>query len=306
MRREDPAFKIKNANLPVLILHLKTTDLHQVKMQLAARINQIPDFFAHTPVALGLAEIANIDLIPDFADLLTFMRTNRMNAIGIMGGSAAQQDAAIMAGLGVIPEPPPRPSPSTPTTPTTSASPSEADVTTEIKTEVETKAGAESETAAAMPPPQSPPQSSPPPQPMQQPDLPGLEVEEKSPKTVQNLHASAEMRPTLVIDKPVRTGQRIYAEGGNLVVLAIVNAGAELIADGDIHIYAPLRGRALAGARGNTAARIYVQSMEAELVAVAGYFQVFDEGIPDSVRGKFSQISLEGERVIVAPMASMR
>lgn len=300
MRREDPAFKIKNANLPVLILHLKTTDLHQVKMQLAARINQIPDFFAHTPVALGLAEIANIDLIPDFADLLTFMRTNRMNAIGIMGGSAAQQDAAIMAGLGVIPEPPPRPSPTTP------ASPSGADVTAEIKTEVETKAGEEAETAAALPPTQSSPPPQPMQQPTQQPDLPGLDIEEKSPKTAQNLHASAEMRPTLVIDKPVRTGQRIYAEGGNLVVLAIVNAGAELIADGDIHVYAPLRGRALAGARGNTAARIYVQSMEAELVAVAGYFQVFDEGIPDSVRGKFSQISLEGERVIVVPMASMR
>jgi septum site-determining protein MinC len=114
------------------------------------------------------------------------------------------------------------------------------------------------------------------------------------------------MRPTLIIDKPVRTGQRIHAEGANLVVLAIVNAGAELIADGDIHIYAPLRGRALAGAHGNTAARIYAQSMEAELVAIAGYFQVFDEGIPDAVRGKFSQVYLDGERVVVTPLTSKR
>jgi septum site-determining protein MinC len=110
----------------------------------------------------------------------------------------------------------------------------------------------------------------------------------------------------LIIDKPVRTGQRIHAEGANLVVLAIVNAGAELIADGDIHIYAPLRGRALAGARGNTAARIYVQSMEAELVAIAGYFQVFDEGIPDEIRGKFSQVYLDGEKVVIKPMSSKR
>jgi septum site-determining protein MinC len=79
-----------------------------------------------------------------------------------------------------------------------------------------------------------------------------------------------------------------------------------LIADGDIHIYAPLRGRALAGAHGNTAARIYVQSMEAELVAIAGLFQVFDEGIPEDVRGKFSQIYLDGEKVVVKAMSSRR
>jgi len=107
---------------------------------------------------------------------------------------------------------------------------------------------------------------------------------------------------TLVIDKPVRTGQRIHAVDANLVVLASVNAGAELIADGDIHVYAPLRGRALAGARGNTGARIFAQVMEAELVSIAGLFQVFEDGIPDAVRGKPAQVYLEGERVVIQPL----
>ncbi len=116
----------------------------------------------------------------------------------------------------------------------------------------------------------------------------------------------APLRPSLIIDKPVRAGQRIHAEGADLVVLAIVNAGAELIADGDIHVYAPLRGRALAGARGNKEARIYVQAMEAELVSIAGLYQVFEEGVPPDIHGKPAQVYLDGERVELRALAPMR
>lgn len=109
-------------------------------------------------------------------------------------------------------------------------------------------------------------------------------------------------RPTMVIDKPVRTGQRIYAEGANLVVLAIVNAGAELIADGDIHVYAPMRGKALAGAQGNEAACIFVNSMEAELLSIAGCFKLFEEGIPENVRAKPARVHLDGSRLLIQPL----
>lgn len=85
-------------------------------------------------------------------------------------------------------------------------------------------------------------------------------------------HSSAAM----VIDKPLRSGQRIYARGGDLVVLAMVSAGAEVIADGNIHIYAPLRGRALAGAQGDQKARIFTTSFEAELVSIGGVYRTFE------------------------------
>jgi len=114
--------------------------------------------------------------------------------------------------------------------------------------------------------------------------------------------ALTQPKPTLVIDKPVRTGQRIYAEGASLVVLAIVNAGAELIADGDIHVYAPMRGKAIAGARGNEAARIFVNSMEAELLSIAGCFKVFEEGIPENVRSKPARVHLDGSRLLIEPL----
>lgn len=100
--------------------------------------------------------------------------------------------------------------------------------------------------------------------------------------------------PTLVIDRPLRSGQQAYARGGDLVVLAAVNAGAEVIADGSIHIYAPLRGRALAGASGATEARIFTTRFEAELVSIAGVYRTFEAGIPEKLAGRPAQIRLSG------------
>ena len=100
--------------------------------------------------------------------------------------------------------------------------------------------------------------------------------------------------PTLVIDRPLRSGQQAYARGGDLVVLAAVNAGAEVIADGSIHIYAPLRGRALAGASGATEARIFTTRFEAELVSIAGVYRTFESGIPEKLAGRPAQIRLSG------------
>lgn len=98
--------------------------------------------------------------------------------------------------------------------------------------------------------------------------------------------------PTMVIDRPLRSGQQVYARGSDLVVLAAVNAGAEVIADGSIHIYAPLRGRALAGARGETGARIFTTRFEAELVSIAGVYRTFEAGVPGDLAGKPVQVQL--------------
>ena len=98
--------------------------------------------------------------------------------------------------------------------------------------------------------------------------------------------------PTRVVDRPLRSGQQVYARGGDLVVLAAVNAGAEVIADGSIHIYAPLRGRALAGASGATGARIFTTRFEAELVSIAGVYRTFEAGVPGELAGKPAQVQL--------------
>jgi septum site-determining protein MinC len=97
---------------------------------------------------------------------------------------------------------------------------------------------------------------------------------------------------TVTVKQPVRGGQVIYAQRADLVVLAPVNAGAQVIADGHVHVYGPLRGRALAGAQGMADARVFCQSLEAELLSVAGQYLLADE-IPVDRRGKPTQIFVE-------------
>lgn len=120
------------------------------------------------------------------------------------------------------------------------------------------------------------------------------------------LPPATEPMPALIVDAPVRAGQRIYARGRDLVVTAVVNSGAELIADGSIHVYAPLRGRALAGASGNPEARIFALSMEAELVSIAGTYRTFEDGLPSSLKQKPVQVRLSGDRIDLAPLLEFR
>ena len=112
----------------------------------------------------------------------------------------------------------------------------------------------------------------------------------------------AAARTTLIVDKPLRSGQRVYAKGSDLVVLAVVSHGAEVIADGNIHVYAPLRGRALAGAMGDTGARIFSTCMEPQLLSLAGISRTTETELPASVLGKPGQVKLDGEKLVVVPL----
>ena len=108
----------------------------------------------------------------------------------------------------------------------------------------------------------------------------------------------------LIIDTPVRAGQRIYARGTDLIITAVVNNGAEIIADGSIHVYAPLHGRALAGASGNAGARIFALQLEPELVSIAGVYRTFDEGVPADMARTPVQIRLVGDRIDISSLGS--
>ena len=110
---------------------------------------------------------------------------------------------------------------------------------------------------------------------------------------------------TMVIDKPVRAGQQIYAPSSDLIVLSSVSSGAELIAGGHIHVYGVLRGRALAGASGDEQARIFSLSMQAELVSIAGMYRVFDEALPPSLLRQPVQIYLEQEKIVMKNLSDL-
>jgi septum site-determining protein MinC len=121
-------------------------------------------------------------------------------------------------------------------------------------------------------------------------------------KTGASKPSAAAGEPGMVHAAPIRSGQQIYAEQRDLTVVGTVGAGAEVIADGSIHIYGALRGRALAGARDNPAARIFCREFHAELVAIAGHYKVMED-IPAGLRGKPVQIWLEQEQLHLAALA---
>jgi septum site-determining protein MinC len=107
---------------------------------------------------------------------------------------------------------------------------------------------------------------------------------------------------TTLVTQPIRSGRQVYAQQGDLVVLSTVSAGAELLADGHVHVYGTLRGRALAGVSGDTSARIFCRSLQAELVSIAGHWLV-REDMDDHLIGRTVQIYLKGDLLVIEPMS---
>ena len=108
----------------------------------------------------------------------------------------------------------------------------------------------------------------------------------------------------MIVDTPVRAGQRIYARGTDLIITAVVNNGAEIIADGSIHVYAPLHGRALAGASRQCRRAHLRAGMQPELVSIAGVYRTFDDGFPAELARQPAQIRLVGDRIDISSLGS--
>ena len=249
---------IKSANLPMVALMLKSTDLQAIEAEMARRFGDVPDFFDDDLLLIDLSSavaqarrLGEPEAEVDFAGLLALLKPYKVRPVAIRGGTESQMQAAQAAGL--LPAADARVVASSPPTPTAEPGPAAAPPV-----------------GAALDPSEAPPLGA--------------------------------MR----VDKPLRSGQQVYARGRDLVVMAIVNAGAEVIADGSIHVYAPLRGKAIAGARGNSQARIYAQSLEAELLSIAGIYRTSDVPLPEKVRGKPAQIRLHtdasGDKLIMEPL----
>ena len=143
-----------------------------------------------------------------------------------------------------------------------------------------------------------------------------LAPEPRAPSTARTPEPSAVPDPVapelpppgaLIVDRPLRSGQQVYARGRDLVLLAMVNAGAEVIADGHIHVYAPLRGRAIAGARGWSEARIFAREMRPDLVSIAGVYRTGDEPLPTEIWGRPASVRLQstesGDKLIFEPVS---
>ena len=123
--------------------------------------------------------------------------------------------------------------------------------------------------------------------------------------TASDTPAVPEVAPAaMVINRPLRSGQRIYARNTDLIVIGVVSQGAEVIADGNIHVYGPLRGKAMAGARGDASARIFTTQLDPELLAIAGVYRVIETQLDDSLRNQPTIVQLDGDALRITPLGN--
>lgn len=242
--RASSVIELKADSFTLPVMKILTADIASIETELAAKIEQAPEFFRNAPLAIEFADSLDSGSALDLETLLQNLRSQGVYPIGIRGGNAGAQEQAHGLGLAVLAE-------------------ARATQKPQRAEKPVPQAGGDHES----PPPEAP-----------------------APEA-----ASTE---STMVTQPVRSGMRVYAPHGDLVVLAAVSAGAELIAIGNIHVYGTLRGRALAGVNGNTGCRIFCQNLEAELVSISGQYQI-SEGFDESLRGKPVQVYLSDETLVI-------
>jgi septum site-determining protein MinC len=261
--RSHAAFDLKGVMSSMTVLRLRSRDLNLIERQLRAKVTQFPQFFQDAPVVLDLAELeGGLSGFP-LAAVVRALSVCKVVPVAVANIEEAYRPVALAAGLGIV---------------SLNAARVVGDATP-IPAQPRASAAQPAEGGAtAGPAPQAGPGPQGPP--------PGVGLPHRAP---------------MVIREPVRSGQLIYAEKSDLIVVAPVNPGAQLVADGNIHVYAPLRGRAVAGAKGFTEASIFCQKLEAELIAISGAYVTFDD-IPQDRLGKPAQVFVRNGECVIRPL----
>ncbi|WP_144111640.1 septum site-determining protein MinC [Paraburkholderia sp. BCC1886] len=277
--KKSPFFELRSGSVDTLLFVVKTTDLDAMRAELTRRFEATPEFFANDVVAIDVRRLAENERV-SLAEIAQLLDSVRMRPVGVVANP--QQGWAAESALPLL------------------EARDRRGAAAKSAEEDPAAAGASAANASA-PAPAS--------QPAPADDLfssAALAAESTSPAAAEPASAAEPVRlatssQTMVVDKPLRSGQRIYAKG-DLVVLGLVSYGAEVIAEGNIHIYAPLRGRALAGVLGNHDARIFCTCLEPELISIAGIYRTTENPLPADVLGKPVQIWLDEEKLMIEPL----
>ena len=281
MNTESLALDFKSATLYAIRVVLHSADPERLNAALAKRMADAGSFFENEPVVI---DASRVDEKIDWKALVAALRSHNLPPIGVVA-EGANLKAAREAGLTPVElsTPAARPAPIVDTAPPN-------DVSTPVPSvpaaAVET-APAPTDTSAPETPAADKPAASAEP-------LPAREASSttSAPAPTQ---AAPHSSSALVITKPLRSGQRVYARHTDLVVIGMVSQGAEVIADGNVHVYGPLRGKAMAGARGDTSARIFTTHLDAELLAVAGVYRVVEDKLDRTLQNQPALVRLDGD-----------
>lgn len=281
----DACFQMKSSTVAAVVLDIHHYAAEDFIAQLQQKIESAPMFFQRAAIVFDLSDFQTEINGPlpaaQLEQLVAYCRDQGLQPIACRGADESLFDAINALGLASLPASAPR--------------------KVEIPEQTQALDNAEIDESSA---------------PIeQQEELPlannaeELSADAIEPSVETNVEASVEKqvetiishRPSKVVTKPVRSGQQVYAEGADLILMAPVSEGAEVLADGHIHVYGTLRGRALAGVKGDLDARIFCQQLEAELVSVAGQF-VLNDKIRESCWKKPAQIYLKDESIQVEEM----
>ncbi|MCJ0825147.1 septum site-determining protein MinC [Luteimonas sp. 50] len=256
----EPAGELKIGQVGIANLRVRTLDVERLATEMRDRVARAPKLFARAAVVVDFGGLARTPDLATARTLLDGLREAGVLPVALAYGTSENDALAQQLGLPLL---------------------------AKFRAQYEPAAGTPSAPAPAA-----------------KPAAREITAEAAPAKAAITANAPARAQhpggePGLVQLTPVRSGQQLYAENRDLSVLGTVGAGAEVIADGSIHVYGALRGRALAGAQGNEKARIFCREFHAELVAVAGHYKVLED-IPMELRGKPVQIWLDNEELRIA------
>lgn len=301
MNTESLALDFKSATLYAIRVVLHSADPERLNAALAKRMADAGSFFENEPVVIDASRVE--DKI-DWTALVAALRGHNLPPIGVVAEGANLQ-AAREAGLTPVElsTPAARPAPVVDTAPPNDVAtpvpsvpaaaveiaPAPTDTSAQAAPAPASDAAAQDKPAAdeaadaqaAAPAPDADPL----------PARAASSTTSASSPTAAAPHSSS----ALVITRPLRSGQRVYARHTDLVVIGMVSQGAEVIADGNVHVYGPLRGKAMAGARGDTSARIFTTHLDAELLAVAGVYRVVEDKLDRTLQNQPALVRLDGD-----------
>lgn len=272
------ALDFKSANLYALRIVLQSADTEALQAALAKRMQDAGSFFQNEPVVI---DASRIEAPIDWPVLLNALRDHELPPIGVVA-EGANLEAARKAGLVPVELAAAPARPQVSVTDTAAPAPALDVEAAEVATAPVESGDAESTDSAAA----------------------GDAKAEANGAAAPRTQAPQPAPAAMIVTRPLRSGQRVYARGTDLVVVGMVSQGAEVIADGNIHVYGPLRGKAMAGARGDTTARIFTTQLDPELLAIAGVYRVVEDRLPTPLHNRAAVVSLAGETLNVTPLSS--
>ena len=280
MTTEISALDFKSATLYAIRVVLQHADTKALIKALKKRMADAGAFYENEPVVI---DAGSVDEVVDWAPLLKAFADHRLPVIGVVaqGENLAAAKACGLAAVDLS------------TSPVRNALDTQtaASVAEPVTANVPAPAAADGAPSAA--------------QPAEAGGADQAAATTSSMKTATSATTNTDVpaaAPTMVVRGPLRSGQRVYARQSDLIVMGVVSRGAEVIADGNIHVYGPLRGKAMAGARGDTAARIFTTTLDAELVAVAGIYRVIDSKLPAELHQRPAVIQLQKDALHLTPL----